>query len=66
MSIALLEAEAQLILKQRIIDADKSRVAKRMGACQRTRRKLHSAVAAGLRSGPAMNVVIDKLTKTRV
>lgn len=62
MSVAFLNARAHLILRQRLIEADEARMAKRVCALRRTKRKLQRAMVACLRNDLAMDAVIDELT----
>ena len=64
MSVALLSAEAHLILRQRLIEAEEAQMAKHVRALRRTKRKLQRAMAAGLQNGLAMDDIIAELTPT--
>jgi len=62
MSVALLNAEAHRILRQRLIEAEASRMTKQVRALRRTKRKLQRVMAAGLQNGLAMDDIITELT----
>ena len=62
MSVALLNAEAHLILRQRLIEAEEAQIAKHVRALRRTKRKLQRAVAAGLQNGLTMDDIISEMT----
>lgn len=62
MSVALLNAEAHLILRERLIDAEAARIMKQVRALRRTKRTLRRAMAAGLQNGLAMDAIIAELT----
>ena len=62
MSVALLNAEAHLILRQRLIEADEAQMAKHVRALHRTERKLRRAIAAELQNGLTMDDIIAELT----
>ena len=62
MNVAFLGEQADHIVRQRIIEADEARMAKRMQALRRSKRKLRRATIAGLRSGLAIDAVINEVT----
>ena len=62
MNVAFLGEQSDHIVRQRIIEADEARIAKRMQALRRSKRKLRRATIAGLRSGLAIDAVINEVT----
>lgn len=62
MSVALLNAEAHLVLQQRLIEAEEAQMAKHVRTLRRTKRKLQRAMAAGLQNGLTMDNIIAELT----
>lgn len=62
MNVAFLGEQADHIVRQRIIEADEARMAKRMQALRRSKRTLRRATIAGLRSGLAIDAVINEVT----
>jgi len=66
LNVALLGEQADHILRQRIVEADEARMAKRMQSLRRSKRKLRRATIAGLRSGLAIDAVINEVTEVFV
>lgn len=62
MNVAFLGEQADHIVRQRIIEADEARMAKRMQAVRRSKRKLRRATITGLRNGLAIDAVINEVT----
>jgi len=62
MSVALLNAEAHRILRQRLIEAEAARMTKQVRTLRRTKRKLRMAMAAGLQNGLTIDDIISELT----
>jgi len=64
MSVTLLDATARLILRQRLIEADEARIAKRVCTRHRTHRKPRQTIIAGRLNGLAVSTVTDELTRS--
>ncbi|MFC2105890.1 hypothetical protein ACFLS0_03990 [Candidatus Bipolaricaulota bacterium] len=62
MNVAFLSEQADHILRQRIIEADEARMAKRLQSLRRSKSRLRRATIAGLRSGLAIDAVIHEVT----